>query len=140
VRGRIRAQSVSDHRQYPIHIVDGFVIPETKNSVITLSQPLIACLIVSAICMLATIDLKDQPLFSADEINDVATERLLASEFMSIDEARSQLVPKAQFCICRIATQTPSQACFDFVGLAHKAAPPHPTRFARRPLPACGER
>jgi hypothetical protein len=36
--------------------------------------------------------------------------------------------------------QSPGAFCLDLIARAHLDTPPHPSRYARRPLPASGER
>jgi len=46
--------------------------------------------------MLATVDLDDKPVLQADEIDDIRTQRRLASE-LAASEPAAKLVPQAPF-------------------------------------------
>jgi len=47
--------------------------------------------------MLATVDLDDKPVLQADEIDDIRTQRRLASELAASEPAAAKLVPQAPF-------------------------------------------
>ena len=89
MRGRIRAQSLSNCFQHAVHIAHDVVIPEAQNSIIACTQPLIAHMITLASSVLAAIDLYDQSPFATNKVNDVSADRMPANEFMAIDRTRS---------------------------------------------------
>ena len=51
--------------------------------------------------MLATIQFDDQPLFEADEIDDVMPDRVLPLEFAPAETAATDSTPELGFGICR---------------------------------------
>jgi hypothetical protein len=65
VKGRFRAQSVSNCFQYTIQVVHNVAIPESQNSIVVLAQPLIAQQVARIVNVLAAVDFKDQSLFAA---------------------------------------------------------------------------
>ena len=61
-----------------------------------IAQPLIARTILSAVGVLPTVYFDHQPLFPADEINHVTSDRLLPNEFVAVESAPTQPIPEAQ--------------------------------------------
>jgi hypothetical protein len=59
---------------------------------------------------------------------------------VSVQSARSQLVPQCGLGLRCVLPQTPGTLGFDNSGSTHVETPPHPDCFAIRPLPARGER
>jgi hypothetical protein len=69
-------------------------------------KPFVALNIVLVVGMLTTVaDLDDNPQVPTDEVNNERTDRLRTDEFMSIQRARSQPIPKPRFCYCRISAK-----------------------------------
>ena len=62
-----------------------------------LREPSIAYRVALVGRMLAAIDFDDQSLLSADKINDVRPDRLLADEFVAAQASRAQLAPETKF-------------------------------------------
>ena len=87
MRGRIRTQSVGDHFQHAIHIVHNVVIPEAKDFIIMLSQPLIAHEIACTLGMLTAIHFYNQSLLATNKVDDISTDRLLTNKFVTINRA-----------------------------------------------------
>ena len=84
MRGHFRVKSVSYSLQDSVHIAHDFAVPESKDPIIVPEQPLIACLVLLAICVLTAVDLQDQSFFAADKINNITADRLLPDEFVSV--------------------------------------------------------
>jgi hypothetical protein len=139
VRGSLRERG-RDYFKHTRHIAQHIVIPESQNTVIAFDKPFVAHGIALAVSMLPAINLDDKPTFSANEIDDIETYRLLPDEFVTSQTPRSQSAPKRVFRICRGPSQAPSAPCPSLFCTAHAARPPHPDCFAIRPLPARGER
>jgi hypothetical protein len=97
VKGHLSAQSVSNHFQDTFQITHDVIIPEPQNSIIMLAQPLAAHRIALAASVLTAVDFHDQPSLTADEINNITTDRLLPHELETADRTRPQPVPKPQF-------------------------------------------
>ena len=85
MRGFIRTQSFGDHFQHAVHIVHNVVIPEAKDFIIVLAQPLVAYLVTRVFSVLTAIDLYNQSSLATDKVNNVSTDRLLTDELMAVD-------------------------------------------------------
>src|SRR5262249_5855323 len=90
--------------------------------------------------MLAAVDFDDEPLLAADEVDNIGSDRLLTHEFVTHQGACAQMTPQTKLRLGGICPQSTGTCRLELVGSAHADNPPHPTRFARRPLPASGER
>ena len=67
-------------------------------------QPLSALFIITnLVLMLAAVHFNYQPPLKADEIYDIATERLLPSEFELIKSPPSEYAPQAPLCIGQVS-------------------------------------
>jgi hypothetical protein len=139
VRGSIR-KGGDNHLKHAGHVDQHIVVPEAQDAVIMLSEPFVANYISQTIGMLSAVDLNNQTRLAADEIDSVGSDWLLPDKLMSAEPTRSQSVPKCVFGTSRISTQPPRAISFNLFGTAQVASPPHPACFARRPLPARGER
>ncbi len=102
-------------------------------------QPFVAHRVAVIGRVLATIDFDHEAVLTADEIDDERADRLLTDELVP-KGAGPNAIPKAKLGFGRICSKLPSPIRLDIVGSTHVQRPPHPTRFARRPLPASGER
>jgi len=60
----------------------------------------------SPLIMTPSIDLDDEADFVAEEIHDVGTDRLLATEFQSGETPTTQAVPEHPPGDCRVSTQS----------------------------------
>jgi hypothetical protein len=98
-------------------------------------KPLIANGVSFVFGVLAAVDFDDKPLLSADEVDDVRSDRLLADEFEIAERAGAKVTPELAFGRCCASAQQAGQTGFPDIGAAHAAKPPHPD-----PLPARGER
>ena len=143
VRGRRRLQSGCDGFQNTGHVLQDLVVPKVQNAIIVINQPCIAQDIVHIVRVLPAIDLNNQSGLPANQIDRVATNRLLPNEFMAIKRSRPQSLPQRHFGFGRVATQTPRPGRIFLSGFAHDQAPSHPASALTRecrPLPASGER
>jgi hypothetical protein len=105
VRGRNLLQSARYCLQHTIHIAHDVVIPETQHAIIVLTKPPVSYNVALTFSMLPTIDFENQSLLSADEINNITSNRLLPHELVSADRVCSQPIPETQFSIRRIAAK-----------------------------------
>ena len=105
-----------------------------------IAEPLVAYCVALVCCVLSAIDFNDQALLPTDEVDDVGTDRFLADELVTFHGPRADAVPESCFGNSRSPTEAPRALGLCQIGTAHAATPPHPPRFARRPLPASGER
>jgi hypothetical protein len=122
------------------HVPQNVVIPETQDAVVVVGKPFVASRIPRIVGMLAAVDFDNQTRLATYEIDSVESDRLLPNELISAEPARSQPVPKYAFGIGRIPPEPSRAFSLDLFGTAQASIPPHPPRFARRPLPARGER
>ncbi len=58
------------------------------------AQPFVTLAVSSIVGVLSTINLDNQSLLSADKVNHVGANGLLANEFATANRARAQSVPK----------------------------------------------
>lgn len=141
IRVRGRFLKGSGYRlKYTSDVAKHVVVPESKDSVTSRYKPCIARQVARASSVLSTIDLDDQTTLTTNKVNGVRADRFLANEFKAVDRTRPQPVPERQFGVRCIAPQPSCARGGFFIGSAHVEAPPHPACFARRPLPASGER
>jgi hypothetical protein len=140
VRGRFHLQSGSDCFENAFRIADYIVVPKSQDPIVAFVQPLVPRFIDLACKMLPAVDFDNKATLAAYEIDNVAPDRLLSHEFATGKTARSKPIPEKKLGFGGIEAQSASALRLCFVCTAHAATPPHPTRFARRPLPACGER
>ena len=76
--------------QYAIKIIDYFIIPETQHPVAVSLQGSCSLFISRLLlCVLPTIQLNNQLLVRAAEINDVTTHRILTTELLTLQLACS---------------------------------------------------
>jgi len=64
------------------------------------SQPSVTDRVALVSRVLAAINLDDEPLLAADEIDDVRSDRLLTDEFVTHQGARAQAIPETQLGFC----------------------------------------
>jgi hypothetical protein len=122
------------------HITQHVVVPKSQNTIVMVNEPFVANSIACVVGVLPAVYLDDQTMFAANKINRVRTDRLLPNEFVAVERARPEPVPQSGLRFCGRLPQTSSALGFMLFGSAHAATPPHPAGFARRPLPASGER
>jgi len=121
--------------QYTVQIRRDVIIPEAKHPTDARVQPLVTRCAACAFAVLPTIDFCN-PTY---EVRHKLTKRMPANKFVTGDGARPQMPPKFMSRIRGIATEPPRKTGISVLAAAHGNAP-HPARFARRPLHACGER
>ena len=130
------------------HVAKYVVVPKSQDTVVAISEPFIANGIARIFRMLPAVDLDNQAAFTADEIDDVGTNRLLTNKFMTVKTARPQPTPKRILRFSRSAPQTSGALSFDLISSSQSDAHPHPDCTGRclriaeaiRPLPASGAR
>jgi hypothetical protein len=139
VRGSFHKRG-GDRFKNACHIPQHIVVPEPQDTIVVVDKPFVADSIAKVLRVLASIHLNNESAFPADEINRVGAYRLLPDELVPVETARSKPMPQSGFSICGSSPQTPGTLGLVLVGRAHAETPPHPARFARRPLPASGAR
>jgi hypothetical protein len=147
VRGSLRERR-GNRFEDTRHVAENVVVPKSQYAMVMVSEPFVSNSVATIARMLTAVDFHDQAAFAAHEVYRVRSDWLLSNEFVSIQPARSQTMPKLPFRIRRRASQAPRTFSPEFVSTAHAETPPHPSRTgrcsaspsARRPLPARGER
>jgi hypothetical protein len=139
VRGSV-LQGACNFFKHPEQIARNIVVPKPQDTIVTISEPCVSDGVALTIRMLPAINFHDQSAFAANKVDDIRSDRFLPDEFVAIQPARSKAVPEYPFSAGRSASQSPRAISLKFIGAAHAETPPHPSRFARRPLPASGER
>jgi hypothetical protein len=124
----------------PSQVAQYVVVPESQDAMVVVGEPFVASSVATTVRMLTAVYLHNQTAFAAYEVHRVRSDRLLSDELVSIQSARSQTIPECPFRIRRRASQAPRTFSSKFISPAHGETPPHPSCFARRPLPASGER
>jgi hypothetical protein len=69
--------------------------------------------------MLAAVHLHNEPEFTAGEVYDEWSDRLLANELVTIDRARAETIPQLAFGVSRLVTQAAGTRCLDVVCTTH---------------------
>jgi hypothetical protein len=72
----------------------------------SVSQPPVASLVTFRIAVLSAVEFDEQPLFAADEIDDIRSDRLLSNELISFEASRSLTLPESQLRFGRILTKS----------------------------------
>lgn len=139
VRGSFR-ECGSDGFKHACNVCQHVVVPKSQDSIIVIGKPFVANGIARVVSVLPSIDLNDEATVSADKVDGVRTDRLLPNELIAVQPAQPEPIPERSFRIRRSSPQTPSTLGLVVIGRARAETPPHPARFARRPLPARGER
>jgi hypothetical protein len=121
-------------------VAENVVVPKSQNTVVVIDEPFVANHVARVVGVLASIQLNNETTFTADEVDSVGTDRLLPHKFVTVQPARSKLVPENCLCVGGDSSQMPGAFGFDLIGRSHVETPPHPDCFAIRPLPASGER
>ena len=93
MRGTLISQGCCNHLQHTICVAEDVIVPEPQDSIIALPEPTVARAIRGVIRMLSAINFHNQPMFAADKIHDVWSDRFLAHELAAIDRARAQAIP-----------------------------------------------
>lgn len=139
VRGSLRERS-GDCLKNTLHIVQHVVVPEAENTIFVCDEPSVTRSIASTVGVLAAIHFDDQTALTADQINRIRSDRLLPDEFVSVQSSTAKTIPERPFRLRRSFSQFSGAFGFKLIARAHVDSPPHPSRYARRPLPASGER
>ena len=121
-------------------VAQDIVIPESQNPITACYKPRVARRVARILRVLSAIDLDDQAMLTADKIDRVGADRLLAHEFTATECTRPQSIPQRLLGACCISAQPSRTRGRSRVGSTHMVNPPHPARMARRPLPASGAR
>jgi len=101
VRGS--ADGGQDHFQDTAEILDHVIIPETQHAPAMLLKPSRAVgLILGDRAVLTAVEFDDQRSFLADEIDDVPSDRYLASELKSGQLSVPDLRPQQTLDVCLI--------------------------------------
>jgi hypothetical protein len=139
VRGSLRKRG-RDCFKNCRHVAKHVVIPEPQNSVVVVRKPLVANCIAGVVRVLSSIRFNNEASFAADKIDNVGTDRLLPNELVSVKGERPKPIPQSSLSLSGGLSQASGPLRFDLVSCSQAETPPHPARFARRPLPARGER
>jgi hypothetical protein len=116
------------------------VVPKSQDAVVTVDQPSVANNIPLTVSMLSSVYLDDQAAFAANEIYCVRADWLLPDELVTVQPASSEAIPERSLRVRQRASQVSCALRLALISTSHAEAPPHPSCFARRPLPASGER
>ena len=123
-------QRVVDLSQYALKIAINVVVPESQNSKPSIRQAIIAQCVAARVgieVMLASIDFDDEASLDANEIDDVAIARSLATEVESLASPRAQMNPQLHLLRGHVF----AQAASGFVGHC-----PHPAACGGHPPPS----
>jgi hypothetical protein len=137
VRGSFR-ESGGNRLKNSRSVLQHAVVPKSENSVLVVSEPLVANGVATAFCVLTAVHLHDQAAIPAYKIHSKWPDRLLSDKFVSARSSRSQVIPERRFCIRRGTPQIPCMSRPEFISTSHEETPPHPSCSARRPIPASG--
>jgi hypothetical protein len=139
VRGSLRKRG-GNRFENACHIGQYVVVPKPQDAIVALGEPSVPCTVTSAIRMLPAVHFNNQSALAADKINRVWSDRLLSDKLVAAQPSTAKAIPECRFRIRRSASQMSRPFGLELIGTAHAETPPHPSRFARRPLPASGER
>jgi hypothetical protein len=109
--------------------LEDFVVPIPKDSEALRSQPVIASFVVSALgfrVVMAAVQLNDQALFQANEIDDVVARRELPAELEVLESAAAKLSPQKRLRFRGKASKFPRA-----IRMASQNQPPHPWPLSR---------
>jgi len=137
VRGSLRERGRNGFENAR-QILRDIIIPKPQNTIIVICKPFVANRITLAISMLSAVHLDNQAAFTTNEVDRVRPDRFLSDELIPTQPASAKTIPERPFRIRQRASQPPRTLGLGLIGTAHAETPPHPSRFARRPLPASG--
>jgi len=83
----------SEHLQHAVEIAEDFIVPDADHSIAERIQVGVAALIQRAVRMLPAIDLDNQALLAADEIDVIRSNRLLSGELYPDESTIAQRQP-----------------------------------------------
>jgi hypothetical protein len=121
-------------------IVRDIIVPKPQDTIIAIRKPFVTNGVALTFRMLPSVNLHDQTALATDKIYGVRSDRLLPHKLVTIQPTGTKAVPERAFRFCHGASQSPRTLGLKPISTAHAETPPHPSRFARRPLPASGER
>jgi hypothetical protein len=139
VRGALR-KGGGNRFKHARHIAEHLVVPKPQHPIVVIGKPFVANNVARVIRVLSSIDFNDEASFAANKIDRIRTDRLLPNEFVSIQIARPQPIPKRGLGFRGVFPQTPRTLRRNLFGWPHAETLPHPDCSAIRPLPASGER
>ena len=139
VRGSFR-QGSGDRFENSRHIAEHIIIPESQDAVFVIDKPFVADHVARIVSMLTSIHFNDKTPFAADQINRVRADRLLPDELVTAQATRSEPIPQGVLRVSGEPSQPSGALRFYLSSFPQPETPPHPAGFARRPLPARGER
>jgi hypothetical protein len=104
LRGRIKeggiSQSSDNQVNDSIDVLKYIVMPKSQDIKTLIPQPSISLNIVSnLLAMLSAVDLNDQSFFQTNEVNDVASQRLLPAKLKTVYLPESEFLPKQPLSI-----------------------------------------
>jgi hypothetical protein len=140
VRGRLRRQRGRYDFQYAGHVAQDIVVPEAQHSIVVIFEPFVANRVARIVGMLSAINFNNETTLAADQVDRIGSDRLLADELVTIERPRPESISQSGFGFRGIPSQSSGAFGLKLSCVAHVATPPHPARFACRPLPARGER
>ncbi len=107
---RTGGQFLANAFSYAFVVLHDLVVPETDDAVAERFERGGALLVVfHSIGMLAAVDLDDQLLLQAEEIDDVRADGLLAAEFVACELAVAQGVPEELLGVGLVPSQGPCE-------------------------------
>ena len=127
-------QRLDDHRQHAVHVAQHVVVPEADYPVAAGFEPVGAQRTVLG--MLPAIDLDDQLRLRTEEVDDIGTDRLLATEPGSVDLLAAQMGPQSPFGIGGVGAEMPGERGGHSQMLPAFYRPEHPPP---QPSPSRGE-
>ncbi|VIO77528.1 hypothetical protein CI41S_57840 [Bradyrhizobium ivorense] len=139
VRGSLRKGDGNGFKD-SCQIAQDVVVPESQHTVVVISKPFVANSIALTVGMLPTVHLNYEATFAANEVDRVKADRFLPNELVSIQPPSAKVIPQRPFRVGQTTSQASRSLGLGLISTAHAETPPHPSRFARRPLPASGER
>jgi hypothetical protein len=139
VRGSIR--DCADNRfKNAGQIMQNVIVPESQDAIVVVSEPFVANCVAPAIRVLSAVNLDNKAGVATDEVDGIRPNRLLPDKLVSIQSPGAKIVPQRLLRARLTASHTSRPIGLGIVCTAHAESPPHPSRSARRPLPASGER
>src|SRR5262245_55786047 len=104
------AQGLGDGQEDAVHILHDIVVPETEYSVATFCEPRVTNCVMSAVGMLAAVNLDDELHAQTSEIGNIGPNRTLLAKMKSVQLVLSQVQPEPSLCVGHVSTE-PTRAC-----------------------------
>jgi hypothetical protein len=89
----------------PVQIFDDIVVPDADHAITEGAKRAVAMPVFGAFRVLAAVELDNQSPLTTNEVDVVAIDRLLASEFEAAESAAANAYPQRQFCLRERAPQ-----------------------------------